>query len=154
LFAATFGRYFAKLFVELGSPSTFTILEAGAGSGEFACGVLASLQTSHPEVFAATQYVIEEAGSSSRAQAQDRLLEFSDRVIIRSPSANEARLDVNDRPESTITGIVFSNELVDAFPIHRVIGHSGRLRELSVSLDDRSEFVWVETELNSLVAEY
>src|SRR6266849_2319234 len=46
-FAATFARYFAKLFAELGSPSQFTIVEAGAGSGEFARGVLTALQTNH-----------------------------------------------------------------------------------------------------------
>src|SRR5947207_2212229 len=40
LFAVTFACYFAKLFAELGSPSQFTIVEAGAGSGQFAEGVL------------------------------------------------------------------------------------------------------------------
>src|SRR5712691_2856137 len=51
LFAATFARYFAKLFTELGSPSSWTILEAGAGSGEFERGVLSGLKSNHPTVF-------------------------------------------------------------------------------------------------------
>src|SRR5438105_4159369 len=40
LFAATFARYFTRLFSELGSPSSWTVFEAGAGSGEFAHGFL------------------------------------------------------------------------------------------------------------------
>ncbi|HVS21884.1 MAG TPA: SAM-dependent methyltransferase, partial [Pyrinomonadaceae bacterium] len=45
LFAATFARYFAKLFAELGSPESWTIIEVGAGAGDFARGVLSSLQS-------------------------------------------------------------------------------------------------------------
>jgi len=44
LFAATFAACFAKLFAELGSPHQFTIVEVGAGSGDFAQGVLATLK--------------------------------------------------------------------------------------------------------------
>lgn len=42
--------------------------------------------------------------------------------------------------------IVFSNELLDAFPVHRVSMRGGRLRELFVGLDARGEFVWIEGE--------
>src|SRR6185369_15966991 len=53
LFAATFANYFAKLFSGLGRPTPFTILEVGGGSGEFARGVLTTLESRHPEVFKA-----------------------------------------------------------------------------------------------------
>src|SRR5260370_10842005 len=58
LFAATFARYFSRLFVELGEPTSWTIIEVGAGSGGFAHGVLAALQARHSPVFAATTYLI------------------------------------------------------------------------------------------------
>src|SRR2546423_13771582 len=40
LFAATFARYFAGLYEELGAPHELTIFEAGAGAGPLAQGVL------------------------------------------------------------------------------------------------------------------
>jgi SAM-dependent MidA family methyltransferase len=42
--------------------------------------------------------------------------------------------------------IVFSNELLDAFPVHRVSLRGGRLRELFVGLGEGGEFAWVEGE--------
>src|SRR5437016_612082 len=79
LFAATFAWYFSKLFAELvlemGSPPAWTIFEAGAGGGEFAHGVLKSLQAHSPEVFSATRYVIDEVSSAARRRAAARLSE-------------------------------------------------------------------------------
>ncbi len=158
LFAATFARYFAKLFVELGSPARFTIVECGAGSGQFAHDVLKSLRSQHPEVFNATSYLIDELAATSRAQIAARLVEFSDRVIVRSPTVREGQLPnpalSDDQASDPITGIIFSNELVDAFPVHRVIGREGTLKELCVGLSDSDDFVWTESDLNSRVAEY
>jgi len=50
LFAATFARYFSSLYFQLGEPSSWSLCEAGAGSGEFAYGVLAALKTNYPQV--------------------------------------------------------------------------------------------------------
>lgn len=148
LFAATFARYFSKLFAELflemGSPAAWTIFEAGAGGGEFAHGVLKSLQAHYPEVFAATTYVIDEVSADARSRSAARVSEFGDRVTFRS---------LADVAEPAVVGIVFSNELIDAFPVHRVIMRNGRFRELCVGLD-RNDFVWVERNPDERVAEY
>jgi len=157
LFAATFAKYFVKLFAELGSPSPFAIVEFGGGSGQFAHGVLTSLRSNHPEVFNAVNYAIEEVSASSREQCTSRLVEFSDRISVRSPRVNESRVAEDLLPEGRAFGmarVLFSNELVDAFPVHRVIGRGGKLRELSVGLDASNNFVWAETELSARVAEY
>src|SRR5690242_19587964 len=136
LFAATFARYFAKVFVELGSPARFTIVEMGAGAGHFAQSVLSRFRSEHPEVFSATRYLIEEIGAGSREQIAARLVEFSDRVSVRSPTVREGLAVKGTLPEGPasdpITGIIFSNELIDAFPVHRVIGRNGILKELGV----------------------
>ena len=144
LFAAAFAGYFSKLFTDLKWPPSLTIFEPGAGSGEFAHGVLNSLQTNHPEVFSATSYVIDEVSPASRHRAAERLAEFADRVVFRH------LIDI-DTPATA--GIVFSNELIDAFPVHRVIRRDGRLRELFVALSD-GDFVWVEGDPEKSVAEY
>jgi SAM-dependent MidA family methyltransferase len=148
LFAATFAWYFSKLFAELflemGSPPVWTIFEAGAGGGEFAHGILKSLQSHYPEVFSATSYVIDEVSADARARSAVRVAEFSDRVTFRS---------LADVAEPAVVGVVFSNELIDAFPVQRVIMRNGRLRELYVGLDE-SNFIWVERDPDERVAEY
>lgn len=154
LFAATFARYFARLFAELGSPAPFTIIEVGAGTGEFAHGVLATLHSKHQRVFAATEYVIEELGAGSRERCVARLSEFGDRVTVESPSVNEGlQLRPDGWTRESRAQIIFSNELIDAFPIHRVTMKNGALRELCVGVDGH-RFIWIDCDPDSFVAAY
>jgi len=148
LFAATLAWYFSKLFaelsLELGSPPAWTIFEAGAAGGEFAYGVLSTLRANYSDVFLATSYVIDEVSPATRRRAAARLSEFADRVSFQ-------RLAEIDTP--AIAGVCFSNELIDAFPVDRVIMRNGRLSELYVGLQ-QDEFIWVEREPSAGVAEY
>lgn len=50
-----------------------------------------------------------------------------------------------DRTPEKFTGVIFSNELIDAFPVHRVVMRDGIVRELCVALNDQ-RFVWAECE--------
>lgn len=144
LFAATFAHYFSNLYAALNQPLAWTIFEVGAGGGEFALGVLTNLCTEHPEVFAATRYVIDEISETARRRAAKHLSKFADRVSFQP-------LDqIHNAPAA---GIIFSNELIDALPVHRVIMKAGRLRELCVGLS-QTDFTWVESDLNPEVAEY
>lgn len=137
LFAATFARYFATLYQELGSPTAWTILEAGAGAGHFARGVLETLQRFFPQVFSATLYVIDESSADAVEQARETLGSCADRVEFLSLDQLKTPLD---------TGLIFSNELLDAMPVHRVIMRGGRLRELCVGLSESDDFTWTERE--------
>jgi SAM-dependent MidA family methyltransferase len=145
LFAATFARYFAKLYEELGSPARWTIVEAGAGAGQFAEKLLATLQRRFPKVFLATRYVIDEASADSRARAQTGLAGFGDRVEFRR--LND--LDLID------PGIVFANELLDAFPVQRVTVRDGLLCEFYVGLGEAGVFEWsTAAPSTACIAEY
>ena len=161
LFAATFARHFASLFDELGRPPVLHLLEAGGGAGHFAHGVLRTLRRDAPHVFDSLRYVFDEASADSRARAAALLAPFNERVEFRrlaGPAGHEdpaGRGDSAEREDSAERGdsagplenvIVFSNELLDAFPVHRVVMRAGRLRELFVGLGARGEFVWVERE--------
>lgn len=137
LFAATFARYFAALHAELGSPAQWTILEAGAGAGDFARGVLETLASRHPRVFQATRYCIAERSPDACARAVSNLAAFADRIEFCHNCLREFSFEV---------GLIFSNELFDAFPVHRVCLRRGRLRELCVGLDEARNFIWVEQE--------
>jgi SAM-dependent MidA family methyltransferase len=146
LFSATFANCFAQLYEELGAPSIWTIFEAGAGAGHFAHGVLQTLRRDHPHISASTRYVIDEPSADSRERVSRRLNEFAGRVEFR-PLA-EAGAAVNE-------GIVFANELLDAFPVYRVKVHEGKLYELCVGLDEEDRFVWTKREPSTpQLAEY
>jgi SAM-dependent MidA family methyltransferase len=132
LFAATFAGYFAQLYDELGGPPEWTIVEAGAGDGRFAAGILETLRNSFPSVFEATRYVVDEASSHSRSMSRERLEPFVDKVDFRK--LGNVELD---------PGIVFSNELLDAFPVHRIAMRDDQLREFYVTAVANGEFQWI-----------
>ncbi len=131
LFAATFARYFAQLHEEMGKPREWNIVEAGAGNGDFACGLMQTLQNHFPEVFSATRYVIDEASVHSTLLARKRLEPFASRVAFRK--LDDTKLD---------PGVIFSNELLDAFPVHRVKNEGGKLWELYVDSRQDGKFDW------------
>lgn len=144
LFAATFARYFADLHKSLGRPERWTIAEIGAGAGHFAEGVLTTLNRQFPEIFDATTYVIDETSANSSAAAHARLGRFAERTEFR-------RLD----QVSIAQGIVFSNELLDSFPVHRVTMRDGKLCELLVGLNQAGLFAWITgPPANERLAEY
>jgi SAM-dependent MidA family methyltransferase len=143
LFAATFANYFSKLFTDLKWSQSWTIFEVGSAGGDFAHGLLSSLRQHDPQIFAATNYVIDEISPAARQRATDRLAEFADRVTF---------LRLAEVVQPTL-GVVFTNELIDALPVHRVIMRAGTLRELCVGLN-KTEFAWVECDLSPPVAEY
>ena len=119
LFAATFARYFAKLYDELEAPAEWTIVEAGAGRGDFGAGVLRTLEEQFPHVFGATRYV--------------------------SVETNEEL----EKLSPIDCGIFFSNELLDAFPVHPVMQEEARLAELYVDVDGDGKFVWSKGPLST-----
>jgi SAM-dependent MidA family methyltransferase len=145
LFAATFAQYFMKSYFDLGAPRQWTIVEAGGGTGEFAHGVLASLQSNFPKIFEATRYLIDEVGPEARAKAGARLAQFGERVEFRR---------LSEISEPFEHAIIFSNELIDAFPVQRLVGRGEGLRQLCISVNEAGEFVWVEGDLTDKVAAY
>jgi len=130
LFAATFARYFARLYEELERPAQWTIVECGAGEGSFAAGVLQTLSQQFPAVFAVTKYVVCEV---NLRRVRERLVEFGERV------------QFSTEPISIDVGIYFSNELLDAFPVHRLVKDA----ELYVTVDSTGAFVWTTGPLST-----
>ena len=146
LFAATLARYFAGLHERLGAPRQWTVWECGAGAGRFARRVLDTLAQDYPHVFSATRYVIDEVSARARAAARELLAPFAARVEFRRLEAQRAPL---------AAGVIFANELLDAFPAQRVVARCGKVLELCVGLDEHDNFVWLEREPGSpLLAEY
>ena len=133
LFAATFARYFSDLYLKSGSPQHWTIVEAGAGSGHFAEAVLQTLQHRFPQVFAATRYVVDEVSANARSRLLDRPARFGEHV----------QFSCLSELQSLNPAIIFANEVLDAFPVHRVTMREGNLREFYVGVTTNGDFEWL-----------
>jgi SAM-dependent MidA family methyltransferase len=100
--------------------------------------MLSTLQRDYQKVFKATRYIVDEASEDARAQAREKLAPYEERVTY-------SRLD--ELSTSFETCIVFSNELLDAFPVHRVTMRDGQLLELCVgALKGEGAFAWIPEE--------
>ncbi|OLP17510.1 hypothetical protein BST81_14315 [Leptolyngbya sp. 'hensonii'] len=122
-----FGELLAEQLVQmwqiLGLPVPFTLVEMGGGQGILAGDVLRAIHDRRPDCFQALQYIIVEKSPLLRAAQEKQLSLWSE---LRWQTLAEI-------PSDSITGCFFSNELVDAFPVHRVTIEDGDLRELYVT---------------------
>ena len=133
LFGALLARQFAEMWERLGEPADFTIVEQGADRGDFARDVLAALRAQTPACFAATRYRIIEPSAALLGAQQTTLADFSDRV----------RWCPTLHALPAFTGIHFSNELLDAFPVHAVGWDGTAWRESHVAVE-AARFVFTE----------
>lgn len=98
--------------------SEVRIIEAGAHSGQLAADILGWLQDHRPELFSEVEYVIVEPSEARRRWQQETLAPFSGKVAWISQLAElKNRQSAIGNPQFQI---IFSNELLDAFPVHRL----------------------------------
>jgi SAM-dependent MidA family methyltransferase len=121
-----FGELLAEQFFQmweiLGKPVPFSLVEMGAGQGLLALHILKYHQQHYPDFFTALEYIIVEKSPSLRQEQQQRLEDFPVRWC-----------NLEEIPPNAIAGCFFSNELVDAFPVHQFILETGELREIYVT---------------------
>lgn len=132
-----FGELLAEQFVDmwhqLDHPHPFTLVEMGAGQGLLVQDVLRYLHRHYADCFAALEYLIVEASPALVAEQRRSLQRFAE-----SWGRLHWRQWHEIAPES-VTGCFFSNELVDALPVHQVAIASGRLHEIYVTLADPTQ---------------
>ena len=140
-----FGEMLAEQFFQmweiLDRPNSFTLVEMGAGQGILASDILLYLQKKYVDFFKCLNYIIIEKSNFLKAQQQHQLQKkLADFVSIQW-------CDLEDIPNDKIIGCFFSNELVDAFPVHQVIVQNHQLQEIYVTLDSQtpSEIKFKET---------
>ena len=115
----------------LGCPAPFTIVEMGAGKGLLARDCLAAIHEDQDDFASRVRYVlIERSPVMQNLQRQNLALWLGKPGLV-------TWMDGLDRlaPQS-VTGLLFSNELIDAFPVHRVQVKDGRTTELYVDYRD------------------
>jgi SAM-dependent MidA family methyltransferase len=122
---ADFGQLWAEQFLEiaeiLGFPQPFYLVEVGAGLGYFANDVLNYLQEKSPTLYNSLAYIVIE-NCQILAEKQKSFLENHHHVI-----AWKTWQEIED---NSLTGCIFSNELIDAFPVHQVVFCQGKLKEI------------------------
>ncbi|MBW7649823.1 class I SAM-dependent methyltransferase [Anoxybacillus sp. ST4] len=126
--ANVIGHVFATLFIRLMETYNVPphICEIGGGTGRFAYAVLEQWQRQSPETFSNGRYTIVEASPYHREKQVEMLAPFADHVHIVS--------NLTELP-SSFSGIVFSNELFDAFPVHVVEKRNGQIYECFVAVE-------------------
>jgi len=132
LLARTLVQQVADIDDQLGHPVDFVFVEMGAGTGVFARDFLRSCRAERPELFRRLSYWIIERSPSLRTRQQQQI----NSVIGQEESFQVRWMDsLADLPDESVTGVFFSNELVDALPVHRVKGTSSGLQEIFVDYE-------------------
>jgi SAM-dependent MidA family methyltransferase len=126
-FGELLAEQFAQLWEILDRPNPFTLVEMGAGQGLLVQDIVRYLHRHHFECFAALDYFIIEKSAALIAEQQQRL-----QPLTHSWSHLHWRTWA-DIPPNSIVGCCFSNELVDALPVHQIAIEAGQLREVYVT---------------------
>ncbi|MDJ0796085.1 MAG: class I SAM-dependent methyltransferase [Calothrix sp. MO_167.B12] len=128
---ADFGELLAEQFVQmwelLGKPQQFTLVEMGAGQGYLALDILKYIQQQYPDCFHCLDYIIVERSPTLQHIQQEKLSEFP---------INWQTLDTI--ASNSVIGCFFSNELVDAMPVHQFRINGGKLQEIYVTTQEFS----------------
>lgn len=98
------------------------IVEAGCGDGTLACQVARRMREKHPALAARTSFVLVERGRKDLTTAVRRLNAFGVSVT--------AYTEIAKVPP--FSGVLYSNELLDALPVHLLETRDGRVQEVFV----------------------
>jgi SAM-dependent MidA family methyltransferase len=135
--ASSLGQDFGQLLAvqlmqmwhHLGCPNPFHVVEMGAGNGELAQDILHYFQgTKHQLFLKALKYIIIERSPSLIKQQQERLKSWHEFDLTWK--------NWSDLATESIEGCFFSNELVDAFPVHLVQKEEQQLKEVYLGVQD------------------
>ncbi len=146
------GELLAKQLVQfwqiLAQPSPFQLVEMGAGEGRLAKAILDYIAQQHPDFYQVIEYIIIEKSAKLKQKQQ----QFLNKLIEQKFNLNW--YDWDDLANNYIVGCLFSNELVDAFPIHLVCLNKNHLQEIYIT-EKENKLVEVKAELSTQkIADY
>lgn len=126
------GEMIARFYLRKAETQTvpLSFVEWGGGTGRLANQILNVLSEANPACYSTMIYTLVEISPYHRRRQMETLANHRERVRIMTPEQWEQSEDRN-RPS-----FLFCNELLDAFPVHRVRCRDGELKELYVIWDD------------------
>lgn len=130
-FSELLAEQFVQMWEILGHPHPFMLVEMGAGQGLLAVDILNYLATKHPDLFKSLEYIIIEQAQGLIKQQQKLLQPWLEKDLHLSWRS------WSEIPANSIVGCCFSNELVDAFPVHRLVINQGKLQEIYLTHSEK-----------------
>lgn len=127
---AAFGAVLADrlaLLLERVRSGPLFLVEAGCGDGTLACQVARRLREKHPALADRISFVLVERGRKDLTTAVRRLNAFGVTVA--------AYTEIAKVP--AFHGVLYSNELLDALPVHLLESRGGKIHEVFVDGDGR-----------------
>ena len=115
----------------LDSPAPFTIVEMGAGKGLLARDCLAAIISQQDSFASRVRYVLIERSPAMRELQRQNLAPW-----LNKPGLVTWVETLDGLAPDSVTGLFLSNELIDAFPVHRIQVIDGRTEELWVDYRD------------------
>ena len=132
LFGRLMSAQFAEIWELLGRPNEFIIVEQGAHEGDLARDVLEAVREKSPEFFDALRYRIIEPFPILQSRQEAKLKMFREKMDWQKSLEQVERF----------TGVHFSNELMDAMPVHLIAAAKDGWQEKYVrSTGDHFDFV-------------
>lgn len=122
-----------------GKPENWLIVEQGAHDGQLANDILVGLQQRECQLIDHLRYIIIEPRAEKRELLKNRIHE-------------ESRVEIVEAAEGIkpSSGIFLCNELIDAFPVHRIRWENEEWKELRVAQADTSSgFTWVTQDIDN-----
>ncbi len=143
-FAELLAEQFLQMWDILNRPNNFTIVEMGAGQGILAKQVLEYLKQKHLDFFQIIKYLIIEKSATLKEEQKQRL------------NLEQVKwCDWDEISDLSITGCFFSNELIDAFPVHQFRIENQEIQEVYITTDSDGKFVEITAKISTpKIAEY
>ncbi len=116
-----------------GSAENFVIVEQGAHDAQLARDILAALEKRNSPLFSKVEYRIVEPRDAVR-----------EKLIDSTGSGDRIKPVASFEEASAECGVFLCNELLDAFPVRRVVYRAGEWRELCVGVGENSQLAYLE----------
>jgi SAM-dependent MidA family methyltransferase len=126
IFGRLLARQLLEMWEQMDRPAQFTLVEVGAGVGRLSGHILEFAKSKLSEFYSALRYIAVERSPARSDQLATRLAQF-----VRDGKC-VASIEI---PAKISAGCVFSNELIDAMAVHRVVQNLAGLQELFVAHD-------------------
>jgi SAM-dependent MidA family methyltransferase len=138
-----------QMYRLLGQPHPFTVVEMGPGKGLLAKHFLSACQRNYRSFFDHLRYVLIERSPAMRESQRKNLASW-----LNQPGLLTWVDDLESVPAQSLTGLFFSNELVDSFPVHRVHVTSKGTEELWVDYRDGRFVEWLKPLSSAALTDY
>ncbi|HUQ41889.1 MAG TPA: SAM-dependent methyltransferase [Candidatus Limnocylindrales bacterium] len=123
-FGRSLSRAFADQWTILGRPASWDLVEAGAGRGTLLRDVLTSLERERPDAAKGVRPAIVEVSTKLRREQAHAL------------DGRDLRWASEPRALAPLHGVIYANEILDAFPVHVLVRTDDGIREVYVEEKD------------------